>query len=342
MSLKVVIITGDNEYYKFLSDEMIKDNTYNMIIRVPTALFIENKLNSNSENLIIIDTDTVLISENNLSNVINKPNIVIIISSTRNSELIKFIKIGINNFILKPSLNSNYSRQNYLSMIKFKLNKTNTSKLVNNMTNTPRNVTLPQNNFSTNINSSQKIIGIASSTGGTEALDKIFRELPLDCPPILVVQHMPTGFTKLFADRLNNFCKPEIREAKDNDIIKKGLVLLAPADMHMVITKNSASLLSVKCFKGDKVQGVMPSADVLFESIASTMKDKSVGVILTGMGADGGKGIKIMHSNGSKTIGQNKETCVVYGMPKVAFELGAIDVELSICDICKKMLQYAL
>lgn len=348
INLKVIVVTDDNEYYKFVIDEMTKDEIYKEIVKVSTPLFAEKKLDLVIKNLILIDTDSVAISENDLSNIINRHNtIIIIVSSNRSTESMKFIRMGVNNFILKPDLDSNYSKENYLSMIRFKLKKFHEADDKKNVLNFHEQIYVEQthktkNDFALNFSNSQKIIAIASSTGGTEALYTILKELPLDCPPILVVQHMPTGFTKPFADRLNNFCKPEIREAKDNDILKKGLVLLAPPDKHMVIKKNASDVLSVKCFEGNRVHGVMPSADVLFESIANIMKDRSVGVVLTGMGADGGKGLKMMRDNGAKTIGQNKETCVVYGMPKVAFELGAVDVELPICDICKKMLQYVL
>ena len=177
------------------------------------------------------------------------------------------------------------------------------------------------------ISKNQKMIAIASSTGGAEALTKVLTELPKDSPPIVIVQHMPTGFTKLFADRLNGICNIEVREAQSNDQIKQGLALIAPADNHMVVKKRG-SMFITECFVGKKLHGVMPAADILFESVSNVVKENAVGVVLTGMGADGGKGLKMMKDNGARTIGQNKATCVVYGMPKVAFDLGAVDIEL--------------
>ncbi|MDR2939597.1 MAG: chemotaxis protein CheB, partial [Clostridiales bacterium] len=181
---------------------------------------------------------------------------------------------------------------------------------------------------------------IASSTGGTEALEKLLTGMPTDCPPILIVQHMISGFTKIFAERLNSLCKMKVAEAKSGDLIKEGQVLIAPSDYHMKVVKRNSGYFT-ECFISEKMHGVMPAADILFFSMAECFKSDAVGVVLTGMGADGALGALKMRQNGAKTICQNKETCVVYGMPKAAKEMGAIDYELPIGDICKKALSLA-
>ena len=183
-----------------------------------------------------------------------------------------------------------------------------------------------------NASDTKKIVAIASSTGGTSALEELLKRLPVEIPPMVVVQHMPSGFTKLFADRLNAIYKQEIIEAKSGDALMKGRLLLAPADRHMKIVMESGRLI-VECFKGNRIHGVMPAADVLFESIANIVKDKAVGVILTGMGSDGAKGLLQMKNAGSRNIGQNEESCIVYGMPKAAKNIGAIDYELPLIKI---------
>lgn len=182
-----------------------------------------------------------------------------------------------------------------------------------------------------------KVIVVASSTGGTNALEDILKALPAQVPPILIVQHMPSGFTKLFADRLDNLYKQHIREAQTGDLLMQGQVLIAPADKHMRLMHKDGRL-AVECFVGTKIHGVMPAADVLFESAANLLKANAVGVVLTGMGADGAKGLMLMHNAGAKTIGQNEATCIVYGMPKVAKSLGAVDYELPLGQIAEKML----
>jgi two-component system, chemotaxis family, protein-glutamate methylesterase/glutaminase len=195
-----------------------------------------------------------------------------------------------------------------------------------------------------NITCRDKFIVIASSTGGVEALDKILSGLPENVPPILIVQHMASGFTKLFADRLNKKSKVEIREASSYDYLRKGLVLIAPADKHMtLVVKNNK--LFVDCFVGTRIVGLMPAADVLFDSVADLMLKHSfssnvLAIVLTGMGADGAKGILKLKTNGAYTIGQDQKTCMVYGMPKVAFELGAIQKQVPLEMVPKEIIKF--
>ena len=203
-------------------------------------------------------------------------------------------------------------------------------------------LTNPANSFqkSQQADQSRKIIAIASSTGGTDALQKIFLKLDTNAPPVVVVQHMPSGFTKLFAERLNSICAIGIKEADDSDYLSTGLVLIAPAGRHMTITLRGGKLIT-NCYEGQKLNGVIPAADILFDSVAAVMKQNAVGVILTGMGADGARGLMKMHGMGAKTIGQDQETCVVYGMPKAAFDLGAVDYQLPLDGIADKMIALA-
>jgi two-component system chemotaxis response regulator CheB len=185
-------------------------------------------------------------------------------------------------------------------------------------------------------NKRSPVIAMAASTGGTEALEKVLRGLPPAIAPTLIVQHMPTGFTKLFADRLDTICPMEVREAKDGDVLKPGLALVAPADLHMELVKYGANLC-VRCFAGKKLHGVMPSADILFDSVERVMKDRAIGVILTGMGADGASGLLKMRRAGAATIGQDKLSSIVYGMPKAAAEMGAVEHELPLDRIADKI-----
>lgn len=173
------------------------------------------------------------------------------------------------------------------------------------------------------------IIAIGASTGGTEATLNVLKGLPSNIPGIVIVQHMPAGFTKMYADRLNKLCKMEVREAVDGDIIKQGLALIAPGgDNQMKVVKQGGNYV-VKLFSGEKVSGHRPSVDVLFQSIAENVKNRAVGIIMTGMGRDGADGLLKMRKNGAYTIGQNKESCVVYGMPMVAYNIGAVTIEAS-------------
>lgn len=185
--------------------------------------------------------------------------------------------------------------------------------------------------------SSKKIIAIGSSMGGTEAVVEVLKRLPEEMPPILIVQHMSAVFTKMYADRLNGISPLTVWEAKDGDEVKPGLVFLAPGD-HQMRLKRSAGGYYVECKKEEKVSGHAPSVDVMFDSVADVMGSNAIGVILTGMGNDGSKGLLKMHNNGAYTIGQDEKTSMVYGMPKVAYEIGAVDEQVGIFDVAGRIM----
>jgi len=170
----------------------------------------------------------------------------------------------------------------------------------------------------------QKVIAIGASTGGTEALREVLTRLPANIPGIVVVQHMPANFTKAFAERLNGLCQIEVREAKDMDSLLSGQALIAPGNFHMVLRRSGAKYY-VNVKDGPLVHHQRPAVDILFHSVAQYAGANAVGVLLTGMGADGAQGILKMREAGARTIAQDEASCVVFGMPKEAIKLGAID-----------------
>lgn len=181
------------------------------------------------------------------------------------------------------------------------------------------------------------IIAIGASTGGTEATLTVLRDLPANTPGIVVVQHMPEGFTKMYAERLNRLCNMEVKEAQNGDKIQRGRVLIAPGDLQMKVVKMGSGY-TVSCFPGEKVSGHRPSVDVLFQSMAENVKQNGVGIIMTGMGRDGAGGLLQMRKSGAYTIGQDKDSCVVYGMPMVAQNIGAVTIQAS-CENIAAVLQ---
>ncbi len=187
-------------------------------------------------------------------------------------------------------------------------------------------------------NLDQVIIGLGASTGGTEATLEVLKRLPADIPGMLIVQHMPTGFTQMYAERLNRLCNMEVREAKNGDEVRRGLALLAPADYQMRIVRSGARY-TVSCAQGEKVSGHRPSVDALFFSMAEQVRCKMVGIIMTGMGRDGADGLLQMRKAGAFTIGQDKESCVVYGMPMVAQNIGAVQIQASCENISSVLLR---
>jgi len=183
------------------------------------------------------------------------------------------------------------------------------------------------------------VVAIGASTGGPQALTYVLTSLPSNVPPILIVQHMPEGFTKSFAERLNELCKFKVKEAEEGDYVSEGLALIAPGGFHMRVSKTGR----IKLDRTPPIHGVRPAVDPMMISVANFYESKAIGVILTGMGRDGAYGMKKIKEHGGITIAQDKKTSVVFGMPKAAIEEGCVDIVLPLHKIpieimrrCKK------
>jgi two-component system chemotaxis response regulator CheB len=184
----------------------------------------------------------------------------------------------------------------------------------------------------------RKVVAIGSSTGGVEALIAVLQKFPQNCPPTVITQHMPSTFTKSFAERLNRICAPVVQEATDGARLEIGKIYLAPGgERHLQVVNPSAP--SCRLIEKEPVNGHRPSVDVLFESVAELAGRNAVGVILTGMGRDGASGLLKMRRAGARTVGQNEKTCVVYGMPRVAHEIGAVEQQLPLGSIGEEVLK---
>ncbi len=182
------------------------------------------------------------------------------------------------------------------------------------------------------LETTHKLIALGASTGGTRAIELILRHMPISTPGIVIVQHMPEHFTSAFAKRLNEVCDIEVREAADNDSVLPGKALIAPGNHHILVQRSGAVYL-VKIKDGPPVHYQRPSVDVLFHSVAKHAGANAIGVLLTGMGADGAKGLLAMNQSGAHTIVQNEESCVVFGMPREAIKLGAADQVTPLSEI---------
>lgn len=197
-------------------------------------------------------------------------------------------------------------------------------------------VTLPTRALKETTN---KVIAIGASTGGTEALKKVLTKFPRTIPGVLVVQHMPPNFTTAFAERLDNMCDISVKEAEDGDSVLPGRALIAPGNYHMLLRRSGARYyVSVK--NGPMVCHQRPSADVLFNSSAQYAGANSIGVILTGMGSDGAQGLLKIRQAGARTIGQDEASCVVYGMPKEAAKLGAVEKIVPLDRIAQQVIDF--
>ncbi|MES2207996.1 MAG: chemotaxis response regulator protein-glutamate methylesterase [Pseudomonadota bacterium] len=189
------------------------------------------------------------------------------------------------------------------------------------------------------IQTTERVVAIGTSTGGTQALEEVLIHLPRVSPGIVIVQHMPEKFTAAFAERLNNLCDIEVREAQNGDRVIQGRALIAPGGKHMLL-KRSGAQYHVEVMAGPPVNRHCPSVDVLFRSVAKYAGANALGIIMTGMGDDGARGLKEMKDAGAPTLGQDEASCVVYGMPKEAVKLGAVDRSVSLTDIANEIMKY--
>jgi two-component system, chemotaxis family, protein-glutamate methylesterase/glutaminase len=244
----------------------------------------------------------------------------VVVVSSANKNVFEALNSGAVDFITKPVRNIDI----FINELIVKIKIASTAKVGK-----WKNAALNRGNKYLGINSNllnNSVIAIGASTGGTEAIEEVIKNLPTDIPGIVITQHMPPVFTKLYADRLNNSCNIEVKEAEDGDLILPGRALIAPGDKQMKVVKDGVP--RVQCFTGERVNGHCPSVDVLFYSVAERYLENSYGIILTGMGYDGAKGLLEMRKKGARTIGQDEESSVVYGMPKVAYEIGAVEKQV--------------
>jgi two-component system chemotaxis response regulator CheB len=235
---------------------------------------------------------------------------------------------GAVDFISKPNMKLPTSIESFINELIDKINAATVAKVkINHVVNNLSNKV----GFVNQINKN-KIIAIGASTGGTEAIFNVLKELPSNIPGIVITQHIPPIFSTMFADRLNKQTQLNVREAKNGDVLEYGTALIALGNQHMRIKKYD-NYYRVECSGGEKVSGHCPSVDVMFESVAKEAGENAVGVILTGMGYDGAKGLLNMKRKGARTVGQDEKSSVVYGMPKAAFDLGAVEKQVSLDKI---------
>ncbi|MDR1728572.1 MAG: chemotaxis response regulator protein-glutamate methylesterase [Acidobacteriota bacterium] len=232
---------------------------------------------------------------------------------------------GAVDFVTKPTANMAAGLQGMIATLCEKVKiaaRANVSHWKKDRQAVARNVTAEQKTWLAG--STDKVIAIGASTGGTEALRALLTRFPADMPGVVVVQHMPAGFTKMFADRLDDLCAMKVKEAVSGDRVRSGHVLIAPGGKQLKVIR-SGGTYQVACHEGPKVSGHCPSVDVMMDSVAHEVGPNAVGVMLTGMGSDGAEGMLRMRQAGGRNIAQDEESCVVFGMPKVAFEKGGAE-----------------
>lgn len=256
----------------------------------------------------------------------------VIVISSLSEKVFDAMNAGAVDFVGKPSVSSRAQLEDFIRnelLVKIKI--ASTAKISN-----IKKVISSQEHQQLNVRNNNLIVAIGASTGGTEAIFDVVKEFGTDIPGIVTVQHMPPGFTAMYAKRLNDQCRIQVKEAETGDRVLPGHMLIAPGgDRHMRLVKVNG-VYQVECKAAPKVNGHCPSVEVLFDSVAKVAGPNAVGIILTGMGGDGAKGLLAMRKAGARTIGQDESTCVVYGMPKVAYDIGAVEYQEKLPDIARR------
>ena len=262
----------------------------------------------------------------------------VVVISSLSDKVFDAMNAGAVDFVAKPAVSSRKQLEDFVRnelLVKIKI--ASSARISNIKKSVMLNHANPER---MSVNRGNLVVAIGASTGGTEATSAVVRQFGTDIPGIVCVQHMPPGFTQMYAKRLDDECQIRVKEAETGDRVLPGHMLIAPGgDRHMRLGKVGGSY-QVEIKPGPRVNGHCPSVEVLFDSVAKAAGPDAVGIILTGMGGDGAKGLLAMRKAGARTIGQDESTCVVYGMPKVAYDLGAVEYQEKLTDIAQRT--YAL
>ena len=261
----------------------------------------------------------------------------VVVVSSAPIRVLDALDAGAVDFVRKPEANSAQSLKAFLSELKVKVKIASTAKVRKHAQSLPRTA-MPALK-SPLLTQNSPVIAIGASTGGTEAILSVVKNLPATTPGIVVVQHMPPVFTKMYAQRLDRLCQMHVVEAVHGDRVEQGQPIIGAGEFHLRLAKDAHGYY-VKSEPGEKVSGHCPSVDVLFDSVADVAGKNAMGVLLTGMGADGANSLLKMRKAGAYTVGQDKESCVVYGMPMVAFNIGAVKKQLPLDQIDKEIIRF--
>lgn len=264
------------------------------------------------------------------------PNVRAVVISALSGNVFDAMQAGAIDFVGKPGSQPGYDEASFVADIIQKIKVASTahtkqSGVVRPVL--PTRPAIPQTRHTVSGATSKSIIAIGASTGGTEAIIEVIKRFPANTPGVVIVQHMPPVFTKMYAERVDKICAMKVSEAQNADRVERGTILIAPGGDQQMYLRQDANGYYVYLTPGAKVSGHCPSVDVLFDSVAKTAGKNAVGVLLTGMGADGAKGLTEMRKTGAHTIGQDEASSVVYGMPMVAFNMGGVCEQLPLSSI---------
>ncbi len=352
--IRLMIVDDSILFRNWLVQNLGADSRFEVVGYAVNALDAKNKLPQIKPDIMTLDIEMPgMTGIDFLREVLPVHPVPIILVSSLNVRVFDALAAGAVDFVRKPDMNMEGGKEAFLNTLKSKLCAGAEAKvrLPSAIPTTARHITegvttpsagMPPNSSVTTASpvstrlpanfGNIDVIAIGASTGGTEAILEVVRQFPAKMPGIVITQHMPPGFTAMYAERLNRICQLKVKEASHGDKVIPGQILLAPGGLQMRVIRMGSGY-SVSCTEEAKVSGHKPSVDVLFDSVASTVKNRAIGIILTGMGADGAAGMLRMRKAGAYTIGQNRETCVVYGMPMEAYRAGGVCVQSALSSI---------
>jgi len=341
MGIKVLVVDDSATARAILKEILLSDKEIESVDTAPDAYIARDKIVKNPPDVICLDVEMPRMDGITFLKklMLHMPLPVIMVSSLTQKgaeTTLEALESGAVDFVAKPHTNIYDGAQ---EMEKELLEKVKNSAFVNVADFKVKKVYKHLNYHNHLKETTQKLIVVGASTGGVEALKEFLMQFPRNTPGMLIVQHMPANFTKQFAKRLNGLCEMDIKEAEDGDVVTIGQVLLAPGDKHMVL-RHSGNRYYIQIGGGEKVSGHRPSVDVMFNSVSKSAGANAVGVILTGMGSDGANGLLNMREAGSMTFGQDEKSSVVYGMPRVANEIGGVVQERSLEKLPMSILHY--
>lgn len=339
MSKIKVLVVDDSAFVRQVLTEMLaKDPGIQVVGAAPNPIIAREMIKSLSPDVLTLDVEMPRMDGLSFLEKIMtlRPMPVVMISSLTQQgadAALRALELGAFDYVAKPSVGLIDGLARLQEEIVLKIKAAATARIRPLSQQRPARVAT-----GATFRSSEKIIAIGASTGGVEALQELLSAFPADCPAIVVAQHMPPMFTASFAARLNQWCAVTVSQAIDGERVLPGHVYIAPGGFHLELARNGANYVcSVK--EDPLVSGHRPSVDVLFRSVARAAGANAVGIILTGMGRDGAAGLLEMRSAGASTIGQDESTCVVYGMPKAAHDIGASEAEYPLQKIAGQALK---
>jgi two-component system chemotaxis response regulator CheB len=348
MKIKVMVVDDSALIRSLLTEVINSQPDMEVIATAPDPLIARELIKQHNPDVLTLDVEMPKMDGldflGRLMRLRPMPVVMISTLTKRGSEVtLKALELGAVDVVAKPQLAQSAALLEYSEIIADKIRSAAQSKIKvlaahSDSTHAPKPASTLANPIAGRSLSGNQIIAIGASTGGTVALKSLLLSMPANAPGIVITQHMPAGFTKTFADRLNTVCNMEILEAAGGEIINPGYVYVAPGGKHLQIAKSGNKFVTV-INEDPPFNRHRPSVDLLFDSVAKFAGPQAIGVILTGMGKDGAQGLLRMKNAGAYTIAQNEETCVVYGMPKEAVAVGAVNISLPLDDIARAVLE---